>query len=241
MKKLLIAILLMNFAFTVSSQKKIYIGIQGAATNNFYNLASDGNLIKNAPLPSGLWGVLLRKDLNPAFSIETGIIQNYYLEGFGFEIPKQAFKSFSSSELNSLQIPIRLNSKLNLYKNKISFVGTIGLHFAHNQDYFPGDYGSGSGYIVYSNGDSLVYTERDNCSIRKNFMLLETSVGFEFNISQKLQFNVGCSYYTGFNDIIRLDVKYHYGSCTEQLAILQSKGNMIAFNVSLFYPILTDK
>jgi hypothetical protein len=127
MLKLTFITLALSLAFiTGVGQKHTYIGVEGAANNDVYDMIDNGSLLKKVPLITGYFGLAIRQDISSAVFLETGLLRKYYDEGIGFK------GSPSYTEVNAISawfIPLRLGVRLkllNLRKQKLYLVPVIG-------------------------------------------------------------------------------------------------------------------
>lgn len=235
MKEFLTTTAIILLSLTLFGQRDTYFGIEVARTNDIYEFTDEGNTIIPIPLKTGLWGITIRQEINNWFSIESGLIRKYYNEGFGFEPPSPDIGSigFSSDAMNVWQIPLRLKTQLNIYKNKIFFATNIGFHYCLNSDY--GKYSWGEASFSYQT--DTISTNLSSTSLAKSFFLLETGGGFEFKLFEKFLLAVSFNYMTGFKKALQLDFDYTVNTEITGNAYAHSKGEYWRLGLGLQYKI----
>jgi hypothetical protein len=223
---------ILTFVFiTASAQKNTYIGVEGAANTDVYEIIDKGALLKNIPLLSGNFGLTIRQDLGPTVFLETGLLRKYYNEGIGF---KTSGGYSSGNAINAWLIPIRIGTRINIRRQKVHLVPVIGYIHAVNSDYGYGDGGIG-GYEVY-NQDTIHFGVHSKLSLRHTFPLLQTGIGVEFVLFRTVLASVTASYYTGFRNLIEQDIEYTHNSTTYTAQGL-SKGEFASFGIAFKFPV----
>lgn len=216
----------------VIGQNKTYFGMEAAINHDIYEITDNGNNLKSIPLITELWGFNLRQDIHNIF-LETGLIRKYYDQGFGFH----SMDGYGSTNaIDAWIIPLRLGTKINIYKDEIYFVPIIGYSFCINSDYGSYEYGYGSGFQK-SGSDSISYNYSDNVSLTKSFSLLQTGLGFEFKVFKTAILSVSTNYFTGFKKTVELDINYKTNNSATTAGKAVSKGEFWSFGVGLKYPI----
>lgn len=235
MLKLTFITLVFSFAFiTVVGQNNTYIGIEGAANNDVYDIIDNGSLLKHVPLITGYFGLNIRQDISSSVFLETGLLRKYYDEGIGF---KSSSFYTESNAINAWLIPLRLGVRfklLNLRKQKLYVVPVIGYVFGINSDYGYGDGGEGGSQTMTQ--DTITYNVYSKLSLRRGFPLLQTGLGVEFSLFRVVLLSVNANYYTGFKNLIEQNIEYTQNSVSNTAKGL-SKGEIMAFGLSARYPI----
>lgn len=223
-------IVIIYLASDVNGQNKTYLGFEVAVANDIYKIKDNGDYLKTIPLLNGQWGFNLRQEINKNLFIETGLMVKFYQEGFGLKtIPYNS----SGSDENSWLIPVRFGLNVNLYKRKIHFVPVIGYSFGIDTPY-----GYGLGYGTSKSSTTVInynYTENPNSS--RYFSLLQTGIGLEFKFLKALIFSISANYYSGFNKITQLDIRYTVNNSTTMTGAAISKGEFWCIGTGLKYPI----
>ena len=219
----------------VSGQNRSYFGMEASITNDVFEITETGDDLKTGPQTGGLWGFNLRQDITSYFFIETGLIRKYYASGIGFKRPIDI--SFSGTSIDAWLIPLRLGTRVNLYKEKLYFVPVLGYSFCINTYYGYGSYGPSSGSAkTIDHSVSFSYTE--NTDLVKYFSLIQTGLGFEFILFKTVVLSVSTNYYTGFTKVIELnDITYTVDDSDSFTGESFSKGEFWSIGVGLKYPI----
>jgi len=232
MKKCIGRALALSLLFTtVKAQKNTYIGVEGALTNDVYEIIDKGNQLKNVPLLTGYFGINIRQDLSRTVFAETGLLRKFYDEGIGFK----PFSGYTSGNaINAWLIPFRLGTKINLHKQKIYLVPVIGYTLGINSDYGYGDGGIGGHEMNSTN--TIDYTVQSKLSLRRTFPLLQTGMGLDFTVFRNTVVSLSANYYTGFTNLIEQDISYTHNS-TDYTATGLSKGEFASFGMTVKYPV----
>lgn len=234
MKNLLLTISIILFLLTknVFGQNKTYVGAEIGIINDIYEIADNGNALKKVPLVNGIWGFNLRQDVNSYLFLETGLVRKYYSEGVGF---KNFSSSTSTNAINAWMIPLKLGTKINLYKEKFYLTPVIGYSYCINSSY--GAYGYGGGYIQKSS-DSVSFTYTNTKDLARHFSLLQTGIGFEFKLFKSALLSISTNYFTGFKKVVELDVNYSFNNSPYVNGKIFSKGEFWSLGIGLRYPII---
>lgn len=233
MTKTILAILVFTLIGTTAlAQRNTYIGVEGAATHDVYDIVDDGPLLQKAPLLSGYFGLSVRQDLSPTVFLETGLLRKYYNEGIDFKpVPGYA----ETNAINAWLIPLRLGTRINIRRQKVFLVPVVGYAFGINSEYGYGDGGLG-GFEATASKDTIHYSMYSNLNVRRTFPLLQTGMGVEFELLRTVLVSVAANYYTGSKNLIEQDIEYTYRSSTYTATGL-SKGDMMGFGVAFKYPV----
>ncbi|KAA9035698.1 hypothetical protein FW778_20965 [Ginsengibacter hankyongi] len=235
MLKLTIITLALSLACTTGvAQKNTYIGIEGAANNDVYDIIDNGPALKKVPLITGYFGLNIRQDISSTVFLETGLLRKYYDEGIGF---KGTSSYTEGNAINAWLIPLRLGIRLkllNLRKQKLYFVPVIGYVLGINSDYGYGDGGEGGSETMVH--DTISYNVYSKLSLRRTFPLLQTGMGVEFLLLRTVLISVNANYYTGFKNLIEQNIEYTRNSVSNTAKGL-SKGEIMSFGLSAKYPI----
>jgi len=229
---------LFAFLFCINSivlgQKNTFIGIGGALTFDKYEFTDPGNVIRPIPLPSGSWGILIGQEINDLFLFETGIIRKYYDEGFGFNIASPVI-GFSSNSFETIQLPIRLKTKFNIFRDKLFLTPIMGINLSINTEYGYGlGYGIGSSYIDSNDTYYLAnYTEDVNKS--QFFPLIETGLAIDFKIIRDIYLSTQFSYFGGLTKVSQIDYEYWVNNGETNYAFAHSNGSYFSFGLGINY------
>ncbi len=232
--KSLILITSLFLSFNMVGQKRTYIGIEAAVTNDKFKLEDPNNMLMPTHCVSTMAGINVSQDLNYWLSIETGFSHKFYQKGIGLKGQPDAYSV--DYVLDTWQVPLRFNARLNLKSNIIFLKPTIGFHYCFNNDFFSSS-GSGFGFFNGEQTPIFSYDETTNTSLTKTFLLLETGLGLEIKLSGKSLLTFSGSYYTGFKDVMQSHIVYQVNGSPESGAVMTSKGNYFSYSVGFRFPV----
>ncbi len=144
-----------------------------------------------------------------------------------------------SNAIVAYQIPIRLKGRLNLMKDRLSVVTTIGYTFAINSNYNSG----GEGSFFINGGDGSKYNDSTRAhhistyGLRKTYGLIETGVALEFKLKNSITLYMSANYMTGFGKVVEIDVEYWVNDLPRQTGTVFSNGNYYSVVLGVKYPI----
>ncbi len=259
-KILITTLVLIAYAVISEAQHRTFIGFEssvGGGINKITDNMNFSNASKNST--AGMYGFTLRQELNSTFSVETGFL-NYYNNEWdyygGFE--KKEYDDMHncvdtvsdgysfSYDVNAKAIPLRLYTKLNLYKHKFFIVPVFGGSFCINQDKnssYTYEY-NGKHEIHYWGGDSTVtrYYDTTKAYTRsydnvKNFLLLQAGLGIEFKLLKTFDIRLYGNYYAGFKNIFYQDDKYWISNSLKVDTKTTTNGSYWDVGLSIRYPL----
>ncbi len=231
----LLILLLLLTTIRMFSQKQTYFGFETGVASDFYNFTDSGNRLETIPNQTGTWGFNIEHEINNYFSIETGLIRKHYRERYWFKsISTSIVKSRTTEAANVWQIPLLFNSRITLPNQKVSLLMTLGYHFCINSDY--DTYGHGASSLITST-DTLVFNYSSNSNITKSFSLIETGLGIEYKVFNKVILTLSGSYFTGFREAVGFDINYKVNSEPTETANAHSKGEYWRVTIGVRYSI----
>lgn len=137
--KTFLATTLVFFSLTIYSQNCTFLGVEFGPKFDIYQYADNGDALYTKPfLFSPIYGVTLGQEINRTFTLETGFFINDYGESYRI---RGDIGWSSSSGIIAYQIPLRLKARLNLIKDRLNLISTVGYTFAINNDYDSWGYG----------------------------------------------------------------------------------------------------
>jgi hypothetical protein len=225
------------FSIHAFGQYKTWLGGEGAATNDFYHITDNGNMLRKfAPLVSGIGGVNVRQELLKNFFLEVAVLWTEYEEGVRFH---NASGYGSGNAIDAVIIPLHLGKKFNLVKHKLFLAPVVGYSYCINKDYGYDDTSgpNGEGVDPLKNGQSVHYTETEHASFSKTYPLIQTGVDVEFIFLKSAMFFLSVNYYTGMRKVIQEDITYSVDNTAPQTATAVSKGQMLTLGGGLKYAI----
>ncbi|HUR30644.1 MAG TPA: outer membrane beta-barrel protein [Saprospiraceae bacterium] len=232
MKQLIISTLCIFLIYTLDAQKNIYVGVETGVTNDRFEFFDDGDFMVNVALNNLRLGAVLGYSFNDFLSIESGFVMKEYSEGFGFEFPMH-HGSTTSTSIRTWQIPLRIKPRVKLFSDNLFFTPVIGFHYCINRDHlFRNEHESLNSNSFFNYHYNADYTQF------RTFPLMETGLGFEMNILDKLRFNFTISYFTGFKQVIEMDINYTVDDGPDIIARGHSKGEYLNVSLGVHYPII---
>jgi hypothetical protein len=213
-------LLILFFAFSVKAHsQKVLVGFQLGPNSGY----PKGNI-------EGVWGI------NLAFVNKNGIILEIgrYKSAIGYGgTTLNGNTIFLGNTINSAQIPVRLQKRINILKNKIFINPSAGLSYLYHVD---SHVSYGHAYTAYP-GDTTFYSF-SNQSLHKNGFLAEAGAKVEFIILKYLSLNFACYYSRGFYSLAQTTYTYNEPSVNKSgEEKITSKGNNLQFFAGLSYTI----
>lgn len=236
MKKVIFISVLCIFSIHGFSQNNFYIGFDAARSYDKYDVFDTGNGAYLPELKSSSWSGILGYTISNNIKIESGLIWKLYREGSGIKTSNDLTYSLALGYY-TWQVPIRINASIPIYKDKISIITRAGYHLCKNTDPQRTSLEMGSATYESSPENNYSYTIASNVTNDKYFNLLETGIGLEFKLSEKMQLITMASYYAGFKPLITKDLKYTIGNNSEQNASIVSKGNYLNYSLGLRFDL----
>ena len=234
-----IKFLLLLLPFFSFGQNSTYLGIEIGPKFEVYRSTDNGNGLYTKPFFfSPIYGLTVGQDINNTFTLETGFFVNNYGESFRIEGEGDVFGYDASNALVAYLIPLRLKAQLNLLKDRLSLVTTIGYTFAINSDY--GSSGSGSSFSSSTSpqyNDSTRTEYVSNYSLKKTYGLIETGLALDYKFKNSMILSLSANYLTGLSRVVETDVKYWINDEPEQTGTVFSNGDYFSLIIGLKYPI----
>lgn len=230
---LIVALLFLTV--TTYGQRSTYFGFTGALNYDVYEFTDPGNTFKEIPLSGGSGGLIIGQEVSDFLILETGFMQKEYWEGYGYTAEEGSSLGTASNSYISYQIPLRLKSKINLKKNKITLYPLIGLNFSINADY---GYGLGYGTGRYQTGEiTIINSYTEDVNLKKTFLLLETGLQLGFVMKKDFLITVNAGYLNGFDKVSQIEHNYSVNDGEMQKAYAHSNGSYWNFGVGLSYRV----
>lgn len=229
--------LLLLLPFVSLGQNSTYLGIEIGPKFEVYQSTDNGNGLYTKPFFfSPIYGLTIGREINSTFTLETGFFVNNY--GESYRIEGEDFGYRASNALVAYQMPLRLKARINLLKDKLSLVTTVGYTFAINGDY--GSSGSGSSFsssISSSNNDSTRTEDISTYSLKKSYGLIEAGLALDYKFKNSLRLYLSANYLTGLSRVVETDVKYWINDGPEQTGTVFSNGDYYSIILGIKYPI----
>ncbi len=221
------------------SENKTYLGLELSFANDLFEITDTGSELKAASLPNTPFGIVLRQDFYRKFYFETGVIWKYFQEGYAFNsIDTYGWESYDPSYL----IPFRVGASVNLLKEKIYLVPVIGYSLGVNPWWFFYDLGYGEG-VTYGSGThtddgSIVIADNEKTTWEsRTYSLIQTGLGLDFRLFRTMLFSISANYYSGFNEVMKIDIEYTVNNSSPYTGTATSKGEFWCISTALKYPI----
>jgi len=232
-----IGIIVLTFISARAQENRTWLGFESGISQN-QNLAVDfGSNLKAFNRTDLSWGFHLRQDSKKGFFIETGFLRNNIGPNYGFKSLDDIDGSFIEPSIRTLQIPIRLGTKINLYKQKYHLVPVIGYSFGMilnpNKVY---------GNIVgtTSNLKDTVNFIASTKRLGQYYSLIQTGLSLECKLKKIFLLSLSVNYYGGFQSLLQTDIIYHSNRRPNSTARVISTGSYLCYGASLkipFHPI----
>ena len=232
MKKLTISSLFALSLWTLNAQQNIYMGFEIGVTNDRFEFFDDGENLINVPLNDLRLGAMVGYSFNEFLSIETGFVLKNYTEGFGFELPAH-HSSTRATSIRTWQFPLRIKPRIKLFSDNLFFTPTIGFHYCINRDHLFRNERASLGHSSFVN-----YSYNVDYTHFRTFPLMETGLGMDMILFNKAKINFTASYFTGFKQVIELDMVYDVFDGPDIMARGHSKGEYINVSIGIYYPII---
>ncbi|MCF8232748.1 MAG: hypothetical protein K9J27_11220 [Bacteroidales bacterium] len=229
----LLVVLLLTTA-TTYGQRSTFFGFGGALNYDVYEFTDPGNMLRETTLPAGSWGFFIGQEISEFLMLETGFVQKEYWEGYSYNVESPNL-GYGGSSFIAYQFPLRLKSKINLKKKRITLNPVIGVHYSINMDY---GYGLGYGGGTLQTEDikiSTTYTEDVN--LKKSFLLLETGLQLEFVMLKDFLVGVNAGYLNGFDKVSQIEYDYGVNDGELQKAYAHNNGSYWNFGLAVSYRV----
>lgn len=232
MKKIIFISVFIFLSIHGFSQNNFFMGFDAARSYDKYDMYDTGNKAYVPELKSSNWSFLLGYTMLSTITFETGVMLKFYKEGAGIVANLGPTYGISSG-FSSWQVPVRIGARIPLYQDKIFMYTRAGYHLCKNNA--PNNIGTSfsSAYNPTTKEYEYLYTTDYRTSSDRYFNLLETAIGLEFKLSERLQLVPMVSYYTGFKPLIMQDLKYSIAGETVQQAQIVSKGNYLNYSLCM--------
>ena len=222
-------------SLALNAQNRTYLGVEVGPKFEIYEYADNGDALYTKPfLFSPIYGVTLGQEINRNFMLETGFFINDYGESYRI---RGDIGWFSSSGIIAYQIPLRLKARLNLIKDRLSLISTIGYAFAINNDYGYDSYGKSLTTNNLPGFNQRTETVDTSRYLKKTYNMLETGLALEYEFRNSLKLSLSANYLRGFSRVTEIDVRYRIDNGPEQMGTVFSNGDYYSIFLGLRYPI----
>lgn len=213
-----------------------YVGFEAAINEDQNSVVNDtGGELNSVPVKSILWGINIRKDLNPKLFIESAIINKVFWQSIVFN--QQGNTPYPAYTFYTLQVPLRVGYIIRLTK-KIYLVPEPGVSLAVNGE--PANSFGLTGSTSTISGGKINYSTK-NLEQHRFFILLNPTLKLEIKLFSTLllSFYVGHSW--GVTKISQFEVDYNIDNSPTYNGSIVNKGYFFYEGISLKYPITRSK
>jgi hypothetical protein len=215
------------------AQQKTYIGLDFSGSNDLYKITDSGTELTNPPLKNNQFAITVRQDINKYLSIETGLMRKHLVRGLIFTPLVGSGGEWYGGRSNI--IPLKLITRINIRKEKIYLVPTIGINY-----YMCGHQGGSSygGYQKEEGGDSVHSQFTTTSGLHANYFLLQLGLSSEFLIWKKFIFSIFVNRYIGFERILTTNINYTVNKNPQiYTASEYTKGDFWNLGIGIKYPL----
>lgn len=219
----------------LGAQNRTYLGVEFGPKFDVYQYVDNGDALYTKPfLFSPIYGVTIGQEITRNFTLETGFFINDYGESYRI---RGDIGWTSASGIIAYQIPLRLKARLNLVKDRLSLVSTIGYTLAINNDYGYDAYGQGLSRTNLPGFNQRTETVDTSRYLKKTYSMLETGLALEYQFKNSLSLYLAGNYMMGFSRVTEIDVHYRIDNRPEQTGTVFSNGDYFSVFLGLRYPI----
>lgn len=234
--RLLIKALIIFLPCIAFGQNKTYVGLEiGPKLENYQSIDNGDGLLTKPFFYSPIYGLTIGQELNKILTVETGFYINDYGESYRIN---GDFGYSASNALVAYQIPLRLKARVNVIKDQVSIVPTIGYTFAINNDFESS--GSGAGFTTSMGAafnDSTRTQHTSTYNLRRNYGLIEAGLALEYKLPQQMILYLSTNYLKGLHRVVEMEVRYWINDEPEQTATVFSNGDYYSIAIGIKYPI----
>lgn len=187
-----------------------------------------------------MWGFHINHEINKNISLETGFIRRTNVARFNFENPAYKIPAgypWQLDDFKSWQLPVRFIFNFPVLEDRLWISPLIGYCLAYRSnpgrgfENFPSSSGSGT-----MNSNSWQYNFVSYASKNRFYSLLETGVGIQYRVINKLRLSLNISYFTGFTTVSRISATVTRNSETSSF-FATSTDECFNVRLGLSYPI----
>jgi hypothetical protein len=230
--KLVASICLIVFTCVSASaqENRTWLGFDFGASSNQSVAVDFGTNLQAIASTSAAWGAHIRQDFKNASFVEAGFLRNNYTPGYYFKSLGNVGTTSIGKGIRTMQIPLRLGTRLNIYKHKWYLVPVIGYAFGINLN--PNKrFGSLVG-TSYNFRDTVNYIA-DMKGLKQYFSLIQSGLNIECNLNKAMIFCMSVNYYGGFHSIAQTDLVYHSNRASNSSARIHCNGSNLNYGIAL--------
>ena len=220
------------FQIPAWGQLRTYLGFQIAVNKDQSSVQDDtGSYLNSNSIlvpTSGLWGIIVRRDIHSKLFIQTGITYKEFIQSISF---KQA-NYFRTYSFNYLLLPLCVGYKLRL-NSRLCLVPQPGITIGINIIPYTDKRGGATNTV---NGAKINFYER-NIHPARFFILVNPSLALEIKFFDSLFISVYVGQSWGLTKVSQLDIDYTIDNSSTYSGSIVNNGNFFYRGVSLKYPI----
>ena len=230
--KLVASICLIVFTCVSASaqENRTWLGFDFGASSNQSVAVDFGTNLQAIASTSAAWGAHIRQDFKNASFVEAGFLRNNYTPGYYFKSLGNVGTAGLGKDIRTMQIPLRLGKRINVYKNKWYLVPVIGYAFGMNLNpnkRFGSLVGTSSNYR-----DTVSYIA-DLKGLKHYFSLVQAGLNIECNLNKAMIFCMAINYNGCFQPIAHTDLIYRINGQPNSTARIVSNGSNLYYGIAL--------
>jgi hypothetical protein len=238
--KALVIVLISLLSFSrLNAQGKFYLGLEFSHISDQYSFSEPYSLI-GAPWSYGLQTpgttLLLGYDLNKIISIETGFSTKPFKSGYSIRSVKSTsyYQTASSTYSGDVryQVPLRLRSNINIFRELFFLQTVVGLHYGYNNgplEWQEQLYGLGGTQTANFIQSELAYHQELN----NHYLLFETGLSLKYVLSSRFSFFASASSFKGNRELSKIRVLYGDSDGVTQENTIINKGDYNSIMVGI--------
>jgi hypothetical protein len=216
---------------TVYGQSRTYLGLEAAVYEDQNSIGEDsGGILSTIPTKFILYGVNIRRDFNPKWFIETGVVYKEYYQSITFGQPYNY--PYTLHAFMCLQIPVRVGYKVRL-TDRVSLIPEPGISMGFNIGSVSDGFG---GATNTTSGSRIEYYASAN-NEHRFFILINPAIALERIFFNSLVLSLYAGRSWGLTELSELKVDYTIDNSSSYSGTIVNKGNFFYGGISLKYPI----
>ena len=226
--------LILGFLSVTAQKKNTWLGFEGALTRN-YSMATDfGTNVKAKGIDAEIWGFHIRQDIKTDVFIETGFLRNNSTPGYYYKSIGDVGSYGIGHVIRTVQIPLRLGTRINIYKKKFYLVPVVG--YAFGVVIHPEKLNVGIAGKTWSLNDTINYIGSVK-TLGHYYSLVQTGLGLECKVYKSILLSLAVNYYAGFQPVAQTEIYYHSNRQAYSTARVLSNGSYLSYGLALKFPI----
>ncbi len=233
---ILIANVLIGLLFNLKAQQPLtYIGFEGGAKWDYYQLKDYGDGLLYKAVPGLKFGFTVGHEFLPKMFAETGIYYNQLSQSIRYKVMPFGYSSGNTNLL--IDFPLRFKYRYPILKDKLSLTGSVGLIFSFNTNYKDSRLSSGGTVGIATSSDSAFSTIKEYYSDKMIIPQGEIGLSADYKFNNNIILSLLSYYSYGFSKVYTEDITYRINTEPEQNAKIVSKGTNYNVLLSLKLPL----